>query len=154
MKRLILRPRNLGYTNFLGIMHRSMFMSNSAKLEAGLFAFKLKYGLVSLPWWLKPDDIPIIDPRRLLSDGNPQYFAGVDTAKGPRVEVTETWFGPKQNFPMGSYRRVVAGKVTLATGEFAQEGVPSSPYLHGRPPFTVYSEFASWPEDWKEKKDD
>lgn len=69
MKRLILRPRNLGYTNLLGIMHRAAFMSNSAKLEAGLFAFRARYGLVDLPWWLLPDG-PITNPERLLGNGN------------------------------------------------------------------------------------
>lgn len=68
MNRIILKARNLGYTNWLGIMHRSMFLSNSAKVEAGLFVLKAKYGLVSLPWWMIPDG-PETNPARLLGSG-------------------------------------------------------------------------------------
>jgi hypothetical protein len=54
MKRLLLKPRNLGYTNWLGWMHRSIFMSQSAGNEIGLLMFKAQYGLAGLPWWMLP----------------------------------------------------------------------------------------------------
>lgn len=146
MKILILRPRHTGYRHFLAMMYRSCLGN------IGLWEFKLRYGLVSLPWWLRRLDMPIIDPRRLLTAGTPQWITGVDTGGKPNIRVTETWAAPSKEFPMGGYKLVVDGKVMTACGEFSQEGVPGSPYWHGGPPFVMYDEIASWPEGWKDEE--
>ncbi len=50
MKHLILKPRNCGWSQYV----------------VGVIRLKALYGLIELPWWLKPEGAPITDPRRLL----------------------------------------------------------------------------------------
>lgn len=145
MKPLFLKARHIGYRNFLVNMHRSCFG------DLGLWAFKLKYGLVDLPWWLRPNDSPITDPRRLLTAGEPRYWMGIDVGRWPDVAVSETWAQPTKENPEGGYRLEVNGEVTMACGVFAQDGVPGSPYWHRRSPFVVYTPvIPPWKEEtWK-----
>jgi hypothetical protein len=50
MKRLILNPRNCGFSQYV----------------VGVARIKMLYGLLEdLPWWMQPET-PIRDPRRLL----------------------------------------------------------------------------------------
>ena len=108
MKLLFLKARNIGYSNYLETMHETCFG------DLGLWAFKFRYGLVSLPWWMKPAGIPITDPRRLLTDGKPKYFIGWDTADSHGVEVKETYMRPTAEHPAGSYKLEVDGKTITA----------------------------------------
>lgn len=160
MKRLILRPRNLGYTNWLGWMHRSIFMSQVAGDEIGLLMFKAEYGLAGLPWWMLPK-APIMDPARLLEAGKEimqttmingkEYAYGIDLGRGNSVEVRETWEGPTPQYPKGSYQMLIGGKVEVATGRFAVEGVKEPvPYWHGHPPFFMI-DTSEWPKCFSPK---
>lgn len=135
MKHLILKPRNCGWSQYV----------------VGALRLKALYGLIELPWWLKLEGTPITDPRRLLTDGKPAYFVGWDIASTPSVQVIRTWARPTAAFPMGSYKVEIDGKLVAAMGEFAQEGVPGSPYWHGGPPFAMWSG-GSWP--WKDEEVD
>lgn len=69
MDRLILKARSFGPTNFIGLRHNAIFLDQRAFDETKLFVFKMRYGLVDLPWWLRPDDCPITDTSRLLERG-------------------------------------------------------------------------------------
>jgi hypothetical protein len=140
MKILWLKARNIGYGNYLETMRETCFG------DLGLWAFKFRYGLVSLPWWMKPAGIPITDPRRLLTAGESGFFAKM---YADRVAVKESYMRPTSEYPMGSYKLEVGGKIITACGAFAQEGVPDSPYWHGGPPFVTYTELGSWP--WKDE---
>ena len=62
---------------------------------------------------------------------------GIDEGEGD-IAIEERYVKPTVEFPHGSYLRIVAGKVEIATGWYEKEypGHPSF-YFHGGAPFVV-----------------
>lgn len=67
----------------------------------------------------------------------------------PTVEVRESFMRPDAEYPHGSYLRIVAGNVEMATGRFEKEhpGHPS-PYIGGLPPLVMFWSESHDPEAW------
>ena len=56
------------------------------------------------------------------------------------VKIEERFMKASDEYPMGSYLRMVNGNVEIATGFYEKKfpGHPS-PYFHGGPPFVIFN---------------